>query len=379
VKVAYYVPRASFLEEGVGGDRVMVRSLRSGLERAGHEVRLVSRLDAGSVARGELPPRALAAELARARAAMRRFAPDAWIVYSPSGDEPDLFSWWQRPRRYVLFGAHAPWRRPRLSQWRAERREWRSELACGAHRRSIARADVVAAWRPHGEDKLRAYGVPESRLRLVLPAAETWPDLPARAAARRTLGLPLDAPIVLCAGRFSLQRKPGKAPKKTEMMLDLLGMVARLPSDVILLLVGDNGAGRERLEEAARAVEPAGKVRVIVSLEHGAMPAYYAACDVYAYPHPKDTPWVSVLEAQGCGRPVVVVRTRSSELTVRHGQTGLLAGDLVEFEAQLRELLADSARREAMGRAARAYAAAHHSLDQRVRELERLLAGGGTP
>jgi glycosyltransferase involved in cell wall biosynthesis len=128
-------------------------------------------------------------------------------------------------------------------------------------------------------------------------------------------------------------------------------------------------------EVAARKLEEC--VRVIVSLDHADMKWYYAACDIYAYPHPKDTPWVSVLEAQGCGRPVVTLRTRSAELTVQHGRTGFLARDEAEWRGQLHMLVTDPVLRQAMGDAGRAYVASQHSITTRVRQIEALLLEGG--
>jgi glycosyltransferase involved in cell wall biosynthesis len=259
----------------------------------------------------------------------------------------------------VLFGAHAPGERPDLGEWR----EW---LLTFAHRRSLARADRIAAWRPASLDKLIAAGVPRERLCFLLPAAEIWADVPSRAEARRRLGLPAAATIVLCATRFS--------GSKVSMMLELMDAVDALPPHVMLLLVGDDDPRGAHLEEAARQ-RPPGRVHVVVSLNRAAMPMYYAACDIYAYPHPKDTPWVSVLEAQGCGRPVVTLRTRSAELTVQDGRTGLLARDEAEWRCQLELLVGDPPRRRAMGEAGRAYVASQHSIATRVRQIEALLFG----
>ena len=103
-------------------------------------------------------------------------------------------------------------------------------------------------------------------------------------------------------------------------------------------------------------------------------PVYLAAADVFAYPYDLDRPWMAALEAQACGRPVVTMRTGSAELTVEDGRTGLLAGDLEEFRAQLAALVADPLRRDEMGAAAREYVLRRHSLDARVGELEDLLA-----
>jgi glycosyltransferase involved in cell wall biosynthesis len=109
------------------------------------------------------------------------------------------------------------------------------------------------------------------------------------------------------------------------------------------------------------------------AVENDQMIWFYAACDVYVYPNPLDRPWVSVLEAQACGRPVVMMRTESAELTVAEGETGLLAHDLVQFRALLEALVVDRARCEAMGRAARRFVSDHHSSEACALQLERWL------
>lgn len=373
MRVAYYVPDATDAQPGVGGSPVMVHNLMQGLAQRGHEVRFASHLHAPGFRQGSVSPSQLVAETRAVRDRMRAFAPDGWLVYQPASSEPDLFGWWLRPRSYVLYGAHSPGAIPWSDGWRAV-------LLAIAHRRSLARADKVIAWRPTSASRLRAYGVPPERLALLPTAAECWDPLPSRSEARQRLALPAEAPIILCAGRFTSNRR-GRKPRKTEMMLDLIDHVAMLPSEVILLLVGDNGPGRARLEERASMIQPPGRVRVIVSLDHAQMRWFYAACDVYAYPNPKDTPWISVMEAQYCARPVVVTRTASAELTVQHGRTGLLATTPEEFRGHLATLIAEPDRCQAMGHAGREYIAANHSLELRVRQLEAMLADpyGGCP
>lgn len=366
MRIAYYVPNPSYVESPVGGDAVMARSLWQGLAERGHDVRLVSRFPSGAAA----SPRAWLAAVRAVRREVRAFAPDAWLVYSPSVHEPDVFGWWQRPRRYVLFGAHA------AGPLRGRSRSGGELLRWLVHRRSLARASSVVAWRPRSADKLRAAGIREPRLTVLLPAARAWPDSPERADARRRLGLPPTAPVVLCATRFAMRRPGAQGWKKTDMCLELIELFEQVRDDAVLLLVGDEGRGLPTVRERAAAVSPPGRVRVDVSLDHDAMRDYFAACDVYVYWHPKDTPWVSVLEAQLCGRAVVLKRDRSAELMVEHGSGGLLADDRSQFVQHLERLLADRARCDELGRRGQRHVAATHSLEVRVGQVEQLLSSG---
>jgi D-inositol-3-phosphate glycosyltransferase len=128
-----------------------------------------------------------------------------------------------------------------------------------------------------------------------------------------------------------------------------------------------------RIQERADRILPRGRVKLFQAVPHEKLVWFYAACDFYAYPDLIDRPRLSVLEAQACGRPVVTMRTASSELTVSDGHTGVLARDIVEFGRHLTELVADRGRREAMGRAAGEYVATRHSMHVRARQLEGLL------
>jgi D-inositol-3-phosphate glycosyltransferase len=168
------------------------------------------------------------------------------------------------------------------------------------------------------------------------------------------------------------------------MVVTLLRVLAELRRGFVLLLVGDDGPGRPRVEDEiarlrlepkVRFVGPKERERLMGSISNEDVPWFYAAADVYAYPHPVDQPWLSLTEAQACRRPVVTMRTESSELLIRHGETGLLAADIDEFRSYLGVLLSDPERREAMGRAAHENFVAHHSMERYLDRLEALLLG----
>jgi len=64
--------------------------------------------------------------------------------------------------------------------------------------------------------------------------------------------------------------------------------------------------------------------------------------------------------------PVITMHTRSAELTVEAGRTGLLAKDLEEFQAHLAALAFDRARCESMGKGGPEYIAKFHSIDTQI-------------
>src|SRR5437879_12751564 len=81
---------------------MIIANLVEALRKRGHKVRIVSLLDARDFWLGRLPARRLFAEAALVRGEMKRFSPDAWLVYCPRIQFPDLFGWWQHPKSYVL-------------------------------------------------------------------------------------------------------------------------------------------------------------------------------------------------------------------------------------------------------------------------------------
>jgi glycosyltransferase involved in cell wall biosynthesis len=148
--------------------------------------------------------------------------------------------------------------------------------------------------------------------------------------------------------------------------------MAHIPEPALCVVVGD-GEGRSEIQAERGRLGLEERVRLMGAVPNQDVHRYYAAADVFAYPYDLDRPWLSGLEAQASGRPVVTMRTGSAESTVEDGRTGLLAANADEFRARLAELLSDRERCMRMGRAAREYVTSHHSLDVRIRQLESLL------
>ena len=356
LRIAFHVPRASYLKPGFSGDKVLVPALIAGLQERGHQVKIVSRINARDFWRGRVSLFRLFAEAISIRQEMKRFSPDVWLVFNASVKNPDLFGWWQHPKRYVLINTD-------VAGGKAMPRWWR-KLFMFIHRRSLARADKVIAAHPQSFNDLRSLGIMEERLGSLPITVKIWDRMPSKEDSRRRLGLPEEAPIILCVSRLSLS--------KTDMILDLMTAVSLLPSDVVLLLVGD-GPCRQRVENEAVKLKPKGRVRIFSSVQD--IKPFYSACDFFAYPYQVNRPWVVCLEAQACGRPVVTMQTDSAKVIVDHGRTGLLARDLEEFQAQIEELARDRARCESMGKAAREYIERNHSIEVRLKQIEDLPIG----
>jgi glycosyltransferase involved in cell wall biosynthesis len=133
-----------------------------------------------------------------------------------------------------------------------------------------------------------------------------------RAAARRRLGLPLDAPVVGAVGRLTYQ----KAPEHF-----VAAMVCLERPDVVGVWVGGGPLAQQVADLAARS---AARARVLFVGEREDVRELLPAFDVFALPSRYEGLPVAVAEAMACGVPVVATAVNAMSDLVVPGRTGLL-------------------------------------------------------
>lgn len=189
-------------------------------------------------------------------------------------------------------------------------------------------------------------------------------------------GVAADAPLVVCVSRLV-------ARKGQDVLVEAWPDVrARCPG-ARLLLVGD-GPLRRRLARRVAALGLDGAVTLVGEVAWRDLPAYHAAADVFAMPCRTRFGGLDVeglgivfLEAQATATPVVVGRSGGAPETVRDGETGVVVdGRSPRMVADaLVTLLADPARRAAMGAAGRAFVTATWAWPVVTARLDAILAG----
>jgi glycosyltransferase involved in cell wall biosynthesis len=189
-----------------------------------------------------------------------------------------------------------------------------------------------------------------------------------RAAARRALGVPEHAPVVLFVGGMAeikgilplLGAIPRVAREVAGARFVMPGAAPGAPGPAPALVraaraLGLRTAG-ERLEAAfaASGAEPS-CLRLPFS---GDVPGLLAACDLLVFPATEDHFPRPVVEAGFMERPVVASRLPMIAEAVREGETGLLVppGDPAALADAIVALLRDAARRRTMAAAGRAAA-----------------------
>jgi glycosyltransferase involved in cell wall biosynthesis len=194
-----------------------------------------------------------------------------------------------------------------------------------------------------------------------------------RAAARRALGWPDDAPVCLYVGRLDPE-------KSVDRVIRAFGVIAEAVSGSRLVLVGQ-GTHEAALARLAAAGPARDRIHFAGGRAHETLARYYQAADLFLFASETETQGLVLAEAHAAGLAAVAVRASGVDEVVADGETGLLTkGEPGELADAAIGLLLDPERRRAMGRAARAVAEAEFSADRQVAVLlghyERLLATG---
>jgi len=234
----------------------------------------------------------------------------------------------------------------------------------------VAAADaLVASTAEESGDLVELYDADPARVHVVAPGVDLdlfTPDGPldpaglaaAQARARVELGLPLDEQIVLFAGRV----QPLKAPDVLVRMLAELAARAAGRGPVPLLVVvggpsGDPGAVTA-LRRLADGLGLGDRVQVRPPVDRSTLARWFRAADLVAMPSRSESFGLVAAEAQACGTPVVATGVGGLRTVVADGISGeLVRGhDPLLWARTVGDLLADPARRAALGAGARRHA-----------------------
>ncbi|MCO5168446.1 MAG: glycosyltransferase [Planctomycetes bacterium] len=236
--------------------------------------------------------------------------------------------------RRVVSTVHVVERRPLPARFLLER------LTARLDDRTACVSQAVARF------ALARLGAAPGRLVVVRNGIDLAPfaALPARDEARAALGLPSDGLLVGAVGRLDPQ-------KGFDVLLDAF---ARLEAEATLVVAG---AGPEEAALRARAARLGLGGRAVLLGHRPDVPQVLAALDVFCMPSRWEGFGLALVEAMAAGLPVVVSDVDSLPEVL--GDAGVLVApdDPAALAAALAPLLIDPARREALGRAARARAA----------------------
>lgn len=218
----------------------------------------------------------------------------------------------------------------------------------------VAEADALVASTPvEARELVDLYGADPSRVHVVEPGVDLDRFRPGDAVdARRRLGLPLDRPVVLFAGRV----QPLKAP---DVLVRALGELRASGRPVPLLVVLGGPSGRPTAVRELRALAVTLGVDDDVVVRPPAprdqLVTWYRAADLVAMPSRSESFGLVAVEAQASGTPVLAAAVGGLRTVVDDDVSGrLVAGhDPAVWADALADALADDARRARWSAAAR--------------------------
>ncbi len=234
--------------------------------------------------------------------------------------------------------------------------------------RSIGEAQVIEA-----ADRLVAntddeaaqlvglYGADPARVSVVSPGVDLGRFSPGdQGAARRALGLPHQALVLLFVGRIQPLKAPDLLIRAAARILE---EQPELRSRLVVAIVGGpSGSGLahpESLDELARALGVRDVVRFYSPVTQEALTEFYRAADLVVVPSYSESFGLVAIEGQACGTPVVASNVGGLPTAVADQFSGVLVEghDPDRWAQVIAELLADPQRRRSLAVGALTHAA----------------------
>ena len=229
--------------------------------------------------------------------------------------------------------------------------------------RAIGEAQVVAAAdrlvANTGEEArqlIELYDAPAERVAVVPPGVDLDLFSPgSRTAARRDLGVPDEAFLLLFVGRIQPLKAPDVLLRAAARLVTLAPYLReRL---VVAVVGGPSGSGLARpeaLQNLAAELGIVDLVRFVPPVPQSLLPQWYRAADVTVVPSFSESFGLVAIESQACGTPVVAASVGGLRTAVADGVSGALIDghDPEPYAEVLAALAHDPDRRAALSRGA---------------------------
>lgn len=230
-------------------------------------------------------------------------------------------------------------------------------------RRVVLRCDRIAVVSEALKAQLTSEGCPAERIE-VIPMGTDLRDLFVPD------GSPRSPAEILFVGRLV----PGKG---ADILLRALPAILARQPDATLTVVGA-GPERDRLADLAQQLGVGARVSFMGPVPHAALAAHYRRAALLVLPSREEGFGLVLVEALGCGCPVVASDIPALRDLLCEGGAGRLfrAGDVENLAHTLIALLSDDAARHALGARGRAHVLSRYGWDSLARRYARLLAAG---
>ncbi|MEM8620180.1 MAG: glycosyltransferase family 4 protein [Actinomycetota bacterium] len=183
-------------------------------------------------------------------------------------------------------------------------------------------------------------------------------------AVRQSLGIPLEAPVVLSVGRLAAQKAPADLVLAHARLSDRLGAPW-------LVFAGPSGNASERVARAIEQLRPEQRVRVLVLGPRRDIPTLLHAADAFAMASHYEGTAGAAIEALAAGTPVVATNVAGVAGVLEHDQNArLVAPARPDLLAEaLGDVLVDDSLRARLIRGGLETTSARFDLDEAAREM----------
>jgi sugar transferase (PEP-CTERM/EpsH1 system associated) len=207
--------------------------------------------------------------------------------------------------------------------------------------------------------------VPQKKIRVIFNGIDTaqFTRPHDSCAARRTLGIPDDAPLIGTVGRLT-------EIKRQDVLIRGFALLKKQYPAAHLVLVGE-GPLRDDLQKLATQCQVGDAVH-FAGYQSPTGP-FIQAMNIFALTSRSEGMPQAAIEAAVCGLPIVASRVGGLPELIEHGRTGLLVpvGDESALASALAELLADPDRARRIGAAAKQHAVATFDISRMADDYHR--------
>ncbi|NNE65105.1 MAG: glycosyltransferase [Pyrinomonadaceae bacterium] len=165
-----------------------------------------------------------------------------------------------------------------------------------------------------------------------------------RAELVEKAGIPEESIVILYAGRISPEKNIGLLP-------EFMKVLAKDKKNDYRLVVAGDGPQADWLKETSES-ELQGKIVLLGHLDKETLANYYANCDVFVHPNPKEPFGIAPLEAMASGVPTVVPNAGGLLFYATDENTWLMEPEAEQFAAAIKETVENKALRKSKIKAA---------------------------
>ncbi len=215
--------------------------------------------------------------------------------------------------------------------------------------RAIRRADAYVAYTEYEAEYVAARGVSPDKIHVIGAGVDLEPFASwGRSAARKSLALPVDVPLVGFIGQIG-------GHKGVDTLLKAMPIVWQVVPEAHLLIAGARTLFSQMLEGTLEKWNAKQRNQILLryNFPNEEKPVLFSALDVFAYPSGYESFGIAFVEAWAARKPVIGCRRGAVPWVVHPGRDGLLVPfqDPDALAEAIIVLLRNPALRRAMGEA----------------------------